>query len=84
VLFDQIAFKNEGLRLRGRKDVVEPLCAIHHQGGFVGQFRNRPEIGKDPFFEILGLAHIDDSPGRIFEQICSRAFRQGKSKGVRV
>ena len=52
-----------------------------HGGGFRGQGRSLPEIGKDALAEVAGLAHIDDPPLRVLIDIDAGRGRKVEDAG---
>jgi hypothetical protein len=71
----------ERLLFRGRKECLKTFGPIHHQSSLGRQVPGRREIGQDPLFQVLGLSHIDDLLGLVFEGIYARSLRQIEPKG---
>ena len=76
MLLDQIAFEDERFLVRRGEDEFQGLGAIHHDLCLVWDVPRGLEVGQNPSFKILRLAHIDRPAGPVLENIDTRSFRR--------
>ncbi|GBC90753.1 hypothetical protein HRbin14_01504 [bacterium HR14] len=76
VLFDEIAFQNQGFQLAVGNNPLQIGDSAHHAGDFGGLLCRLLEIGTHPLAQVDRLAHIQHGALRIFENIASRLLRK--------
>ena len=77
----QGVFENKRLLFSGGEEGIQALGLIHHQGGLGREVLGRAEVRQNPFFQVLGLSHIDYLLRLILEDIDARVLRQVETKG---
>ncbi len=73
VLLDEGVFQDQGFFFRVREERLHLAHFGHEETKRGPPVPGFPEIGPDPVAEVLGLADVDDRPGRVFHQVHARA-----------
>ena len=70
VLGDKVALEHERLVLGAHDHVVEGLDHLHHEGDLLAVI-GQSDVLLEPCAQVLGLAHVDDSAGRVTPQVAA-------------
>ena len=83
VLLDEVVLEDQRLGL-GVGDRYLHIGNLAHQGAGLDAVDVGPKVGGEPFFQILGLAHVDDGAAAVVHAVDTALVGDGAQKCLAV